>query len=71
MARNREADLAIGEDSFLDTVANLVGVLIILVVIMAARTYKEARELGEKQRQSASKSLENPAKQMAAIRNSV
>lgn len=71
MARNREADLAIGEDSFLDTVANLVGVLIILVVIMAARTYKEARELGEKQRQSASKTLENPAKQMAAIRNSV
>ncbi len=35
--------MAVGEDAFMDTIANLVGILIILVVIVAARGYSTAK----------------------------
>jgi HAMP domain-containing protein len=35
--------MAVGEDSFMDTIANLVGIMIILVVIVAARGYTTAK----------------------------
>lgn len=71
MAKNRNDGLAVGDDSFLDTIANLVGVLIILVVVMGTKTHKAAKEYGEKQRAQAAASLENPAFTMASIRKSV
>jgi hypothetical protein len=49
MAKRRTEELAIGEDAFLDTVANLVGILIILVVIVSAGT-KSAADLISSQR---------------------
>lgn len=47
MAR-RETDEHIGEDSFLDTIANLVGIMIVLVVVIGSKTSTEAREQGQK-----------------------
>lgn len=37
MARRKEEDLSVGEDSFMDTIANLVGIMIILMVIVGAK----------------------------------
>ena len=71
MAKKRNDELAVGDDSFLDTIANLVGVLIILVVIMGSKTHRAAKEYGEKQRAQAAASLENPSFTMASIRKSV
>jgi len=71
MAKNRDEGLAVGDDSFLDTIANLVGVLIILVVIMGTQTQKAALEYGEEQRREAAANIEKPAAEMVAIRRSV
>ncbi len=38
MASRREENSAVGEESFMDTIANLVGILIIFVVIIVARS---------------------------------
>lgn len=71
MAKNRNDGLAVGDDSFLDTIANLVGVLIILVVVMGTKTHYAAKEYGEKQRQQAASQIEKPAAEMVSIRKSV
>lgn len=71
MAKRRDDGLAIGDDSFLDTIANLVGVLIILVVIMGTKTQHAAKEHGEKLRQQAAVKIEKPAATMVSIRKSV
>jgi hypothetical protein len=71
MAKNRDDGLAVGDDSFLDTIANLVGVLIILVVIMGTKTQQAAKEYGEKQRREAAAQIEKPATEMVSIRKSV
>jgi hypothetical protein len=71
MANRRDDGLAIGDDSFLDTIANLVGVLIILVVIMGTKTQHAAKEHGEKLRQQAASKIEKPATTMVSIRKSV
>ncbi|HBE66644.1 MAG TPA: hypothetical protein DDW52_00715 [Planctomycetaceae bacterium] len=42
MARRANFDASVGEDSFLDTTANLVGILIILVVVVGAKTRVDA-----------------------------
>ncbi|MFN7842892.1 MAG: hypothetical protein ACK5YR_21185 [Pirellula sp.] len=42
--RHQEEELA-GEDSFLDTIANLIGIIIILVVIVGAKSQSSAREI--------------------------
>ncbi len=43
MPRKNRDEMAVGEDSFMDTIANLVGIMIILVVIVAARGYTTAK----------------------------
>ena len=45
MGRRHQQEEQTGEDSFLDTIANLVGILIILVVVVGARSYSTAREI--------------------------
>ena len=45
----REQDTTVGQDSFLDTTANLVGILIILVVVVGAKTRIDAVEHSKKQ----------------------
>ena len=49
MARQREQDQGIGEDSFLDTIANLVGILIIFVVIIVTRSQSNALAVAQKE----------------------
>ncbi|WP_164101710.1 hypothetical protein [Candidatus Laterigemmans baculatus] len=44
MSRRKRAVLEMGHDSFLDIIANLVGILIILVVILGARSREVAEE---------------------------
>ncbi|MCD0458426.1 hypothetical protein [Roseiconus lacunae] len=39
MSRRREGEIAVGHDAFLDIVANLVGILIILVVVLGAQSH--------------------------------
>lgn len=62
MGRRHQEETQNGEDSFLDTIANLVGILIILVVVVGARSYSTAREIVqneiESQRQDAKAPLE-------------
>jgi hypothetical protein len=43
MARRDEEQFAVGEDAFMDTIANLVGIMIILVVIVSAKGYSASR----------------------------
>ncbi len=43
MGKNREEELGHGDDSFLDIVANLVGVMIILIVVMGVRSQVTAK----------------------------
>jgi hypothetical protein len=43
MGKQHREEMAVGEDSFMDTIANLVGIMIILVVIVAARGYTTAK----------------------------
>ncbi len=57
--RHREETVA-GEDSFMDTIANLVGIMIILVVIVSARGYTTAKVLAESLVQDQIEELENP-----------
>lgn len=45
MIRRKKSDVAPGEDSFLDIVANLVGVLIILVVVVGANAGSRIRDI--------------------------
>jgi hypothetical protein len=43
MGRRHQDELVVGEDAFMDTIANLVGIMIILVVIVGARGYTTAK----------------------------
>ncbi len=45
---DRREPIGVGEDSFLDTTANLVGILIILVVVIGTKTKLDAEEYGRK-----------------------
>ncbi len=38
MAKHMDEHISVGEDSFLDTTANLVGIMIILVVLVVSKT---------------------------------
>lgn len=70
--RSRGEDLSVGEDSFLDTIANLVGILIIIVVIVGAKakvsTEKYFREQAKADRKQ---DLEEPRKEMAVVEQSL
>ena len=48
MSKRREQDLAVGQDSFLDTTANLVGILIILVVVVGTQARYDVVEFSKK-----------------------
>lgn len=63
MARRNEEELAVGEDSFMDTIANLVGIMIILVVIVGAKGYAAAKTVARKEVQDQMEQLKNPASQ--------
>ncbi len=70
--RRSNDETSVGEDSFLDTTANLVGILIILVVVVGSKTKLEAEELGRKlATQDAEKQLSEPARQAHALATSV
>jgi len=80
MSKRRSEDAAIGEDAFLDTIANLVGILIILVVIVGSRSHATAKLAIEQELQKKVEQLESPAlksqqldqdlqKQAAELRN--
>jgi hypothetical protein len=43
MGKRRQEEMVIGEDSFMDVIANLVGIMIILVVIVGAKGYSTAK----------------------------
>ncbi len=47
MPKHDEEHISVGEDSFLDTTANLVGIMIILVVLVGSRTTTDAHEHGK------------------------
>ncbi len=47
--RTNQDDFSVGQDSFLDTTANLVGILIILVVVIGAKTQIDAVNYGKEQ----------------------
>lgn len=49
MARRDEEQFAVGEDAFMDTIANLVGIMIILVVIVSAKGYTAAQTLAREE----------------------
>jgi hypothetical protein len=72
MPRRHAEDTSIGEDAFLDTTANLVGILIILVVVIGTKTKIDAEEYG---RQVASQEraplLEDPAREARALQVSL
>lgn len=72
-SRSAQRDEAgVGEDSFLDTTANLVGILIILVVIVGAKTKLEAEEYGRQQAQAEhDEDLAEPRRQAAATYKSL
>ncbi|MFM8570069.1 MAG: hypothetical protein ACKOAU_00590 [Pirellula sp.] len=63
MARRKEEDLSVGEDSFMDTIANLVGIMIILMVIVGAKGYDSARDLAREQAEVQMQQLKNPTQQ--------
>ncbi|MEQ1826640.1 MAG: hypothetical protein ABL921_11875 [Pirellula sp.] len=60
MSRRDRDETQIGEDSFLDTIANLVGTLIILVVIVGARSYPTAKLAAEEKLRDKIDELESP-----------
>lgn len=68
MPKRHAEEMSVGEDSFLDTTANLVGILIILVVIIGSKTKIDAEAYG---RELAAKAptiqLEDPEREARAL----
>ncbi len=70
--RAAEDETNVGEDSFLDTTANLVGILIILVVVVGSKTKLEAEEYGRKlAANEATEQLTEPARAARALASSI
>lgn len=70
--RHDSEEAAIGEDSFLDTIANLVGIMIILVVIVGSRTKVEAEKHSRQLLQTDNdKRLEQPKQEVVAVSQSL
>lgn len=70
--RNTTDDASVGEDSFLDTTANLVGILIILVVIVGAKTKVDAEAYGRKLAEGEStEQFEEPVREARALVDSL
>ena len=64
--RRKRTALELGHDAFLDIVANLVGILIILVVILGAQSTAVIEEMQDQveQEQNRQKSQRKPIKHM-------
>lgn len=72
MPRRHAEDAAVGEDSFLDTTANLVGILIILVVIIGSKTKLDAEAYGrELASQEAAPEVDQPLRELGALQTSL
>ncbi len=56
MSRRQPAEMMFGSDSFLDVIANMVGILIILIVIAGVRVSQQAAESPEAETRTASNS---------------
>jgi hypothetical protein len=67
VGRRHTDDAAIGGDCFLDTIANLVGILIILVVIVGARSYSTAKQSIEKELLGQTEALQSPLKKVQQL----
>jgi hypothetical protein len=68
----REEDATVGEDSFLDTTANLVGILIILVVVVGTKTKIAADEHSRKLAEvDAAPRLEQPSREARQLQDSL
>ena len=52
MRRHRDSEEGVGQDAFLDTTANLVGILIILVVVVGTKTRIDAEAYGRRAAQT-------------------
>lgn len=71
MKRHNRDDSAVGEDSFLDTTANLVGILIILVVVVGVKTKVDAEAYGKAAAEAdISEDLQEPLQQALALEDS-
>ena len=57
--RKKRTALALGHDAFLDIVANLVGILIILVVVLGAQSTAAIEEIKEQIIEDSDAELEN------------
>ncbi|MCA9194570.1 MAG: hypothetical protein KDB03_22520 [Planctomycetales bacterium] len=72
MTRRRDQDLTVGEDAFLDTTANLVGILIILVVVIGAGTKTAADQYSRQLADSVDTGiLDEPAREANARQQSL
>lgn len=60
MSKRSRDEMPIGEDCFLDTIANLVGILIILVVIVGSRSYANAKIVAQEKVNNEIGQLEAP-----------
>ncbi len=72
MPRRHAEENSVGEDSFLDTIANLVGIMIILVVIFGSKTKIEAEAYGrELAAKEPAAELSEPVREVQALQNSL
>lgn len=60
MSKRSREEMPIGEDCFLDTIANLVGILIILVVIVGSRSYANAKIVAQEKLTNEIEQLDAP-----------
>ncbi|MFZ4081410.1 MAG: hypothetical protein ACOYKN_09290 [Pirellula sp.] len=60
MAKRNEEEFAVGDDAFMDTIANLVGIMIILVVIVGSKGFDAARTLAREEVQDQMEQLKTP-----------
>ena len=67
MKKRHREELSVGDDAFLDTVANLVGILIILVVIVSTGTKSAADLLATQRIAEAAEAMQQPMESAAQI----
>ena len=73
MPRHADEHISVGEDSFLDTTANLVGIMIILVVLVGSQTTTDAKEHGKRMAEQveAEHKIAEPVKRAEALQQAL
>ncbi|XZE35252.1 hypothetical protein SH501x_000741 [Pirellulaceae bacterium SH501] len=71
MGRKRSEEQPIGDDCFMDTIANLIGILIILVMIVGARSYTSAQQAVAKELDQRREALQQPREQSRRIEEDI